>query len=60
MLFAFDKGGVRSDVPSDFVRFLGSDFLSGVFEVLAVQAGTVCRLRGLSLKSVRRQMNHIP
>ena len=41
MLFFFDDRSIRSDEPSDFFRFLGSDFLSSIPGVLAVQAGTV-------------------
>jgi hypothetical protein len=60
MPFVFDEGAIRFDAPSDFVRFLGSDFLSSTFEVLIVQAGWRCRPYGLDLQSVRGQMNHIP
>jgi hypothetical protein len=45
MLFAFDEDGVRSDVPSDFVRFFGSGFLSSILEILAVRAGRIWPVR---------------
>jgi hypothetical protein len=37
MLFAFDEDSIRSDVPSDFVRFFGSGFLSSIPEILAAR-----------------------
>jgi hypothetical protein len=57
MLFAFDEDSIRSDVPSDFVRFFGSGFLSSIPEILAVQASRPDRLRPLS---VRGQVDHVP
>jgi len=42
---AFDEDSIRSDVPSDFVRFFGSGFLSSIPEILAVQAGRIWPVR---------------
>lgn len=60
MLFAFDEDGIRSDVPSDFVRFFGSGFLSSIPGSLLCRPAESGQSDGLRPLSASGQVDHVP